>query len=64
MKILNVYFKNINSLEGENRIDFDKARKSHNSSYYRQAIPCLFIKRYCVASVKKLFFHKTPTKRL
>jgi len=25
MKILNVYFKNINSLEGENRIDFDKA---------------------------------------
>ena len=24
MKILNVYFKNINSLEGENRIDFDK----------------------------------------
>lgn len=25
MKILNVYFNNINSLEGENRIDFDKA---------------------------------------
>ncbi len=25
MKILNVYFKNINSLEGENRIDFNKA---------------------------------------
>ncbi|NOQ12985.1 MAG: AAA family ATPase [Methyloprofundus sp.] len=25
MKILNVYFKNINSLEGESRIDFDKA---------------------------------------
>ncbi|MBE0469287.1 MAG: AAA family ATPase [Methyloprofundus sp.] len=25
MRILNVYFKNINSLEGENRIDFDKA---------------------------------------
>lgn len=24
MKILNLYFKNINSLEGENRIDFDK----------------------------------------
>jgi len=25
MKVLNVYFNNINSLEGENRIDFDKA---------------------------------------
>nr|WP_305906514.1 AAA family ATPase [Methylomarinum sp. Ch1-1]MDP4519201.1 AAA family ATPase [Methylomarinum sp. Ch1-1] len=25
MKILNIYFKNINSLEGENRIDFDRA---------------------------------------
>lgn len=25
MKILNVYFKNINSLEGESRVDFDKA---------------------------------------
>ncbi len=25
MKILNVYFKNINSLEGENRIDFDRS---------------------------------------